>query len=801
MYRTLTFRFFRCVAVVSLLWATSCSNGEISECTDSSDHETLPIELGVRVHDVSTRTHLDPDGAGTGTVIPVYWSDGDRINVNGSNSDPLRVGNDEKRIDAEFTVRNVTAPFYILYPAGIYMNAADESGRLVTVELPAEQHYSPTSFGEGTAILYGSAEMETGPIFLNNRCGAIRLSLTDDAVDAGVLRKIVLSSNGSDAPIAGTFQFNLEDGTLVSTGGTNEVTLLLPEDGISLSNTEAKDFYFTIPAGEYPEGFTITILGDLGRTMTCQWLRSEAGADPGVVVTAGRIVNFAQMNFDASRQITSVEDWEAFAASVNGGDAWEEEWACTDGVVRLATDIATEKALTHIKNWTGVFDGCGHTITQAAATLPLFGRVTGGTIRNLVLAGEMNPAEPTGATTGAVALAGLLETGGTLENCINRMSISWSGAGSIAMAGFVRSFTGGTIRKCVNEADLDFTVDCTRTAWNGYAGGIVARILTLSTSAVIEECENKGVISCTTVDTNVGLNYAYLGGIAGWLSDGTVENHAVFRNCSNHATLSFTSGSTTSASKKPVCCGGILGLGAVSSSSLISDPLTETHYYAEFDGCVNRGTIMNGGISSSDSSNPLTKVYSGGIAGVIFGLAEQHTSMTDCRNYGDIRSYEGSYSRAALCGIAGGLIGLGGYVDLVGCEVSDVTIGTLEKQSYAIGGVAGTLLTTFSVTDCRVFAQLEMIQSTNYTVNHYALGVATDNDIYGDERLSLSGSVIRNSSFGGSITTSTVLYSATNMGSPKKTEFDELNFETYIVARAYTGSDIAVEGNAYWNGL
>lgn len=808
MYKTLTaIRHYSRYALIgtSMLFATACTQTDTVE-PPLDEPEGNTVTLGLSVRNLSTRTHLDPDASGT--LIPVYWSDGDRISVNGSASDPLAVATGEKRTAAEFTVRNVEAPYHILYPEDIYLKAADETGRHILIGIPAEQTYSPTSFGDGSAILYGTVETEGGQVALTNRCGAVRFTLTDDADIPGLLRKIVLRSNAPEAPIAGEFAFDLTDGKLdpIAERGSNEVTLLLPDEGVTLDPATARDFYLTIPAGDYPQGFTITFVGDCGRTMECQWLRAAQGAEPGITVHAGRIVRFASMNFDAKRRITSEEDWNEFALAVNTSenDDWMEEWADRNGTVKLAADISATELTCITKEWTGTFDGDGHTITRTQAALPLFATVCG-TIRNLTLAGKMTPSSL--SVSGSVALASVLE-GGTLENCINKMNIVHEGAMHAAMAGLVRSFKGGAIRKCVNEGDLTLIVDCSSDSYNAYAGGIAATIHDLSSKAEIEDCTNKGKISIRTdmgSDNNNGLNFAGFGGIAGWLADGDADRFARFSHCTNSGTIIYEHGSSAKAPSKTLCCGGILGLGApATSTSAISNPLTSTCYYAEFDTCSNEGAILNGGISASSSGAPLNKIYSGGIAGAVFGLPDKHSLIRNCINTGSVQPHEGKYSRAAFSGVCAGLIGLGGYVSIEDCEVR-ATIGTTKAMAYAVGGGAGIMLTTFSMTGCRIQADLQFIQAQGSgsakTLNHYALGAATNSELEASS-LSLSGSSISGCSFGGSITTSTASgYSATSWSTPQKTGFDTTNFAEWILSPAYTDSEIVCDSNTYWNGL
>ena len=81
------------------------------------------------------------------SVLPVYWSNGDMIAVNGIVSNALELDPGEKASSAVFKVRNVSAPYYVLYPA-TGMESIDEDYRMKVI-IPGEQNYVEDSFDNG----------------------------------------------------------------------------------------------------------------------------------------------------------------------------------------------------------------------------------------------------------------------------------------------------------------------------------------------------------------------------------------------------------------------------------------------------------------------------------------------------------------------------------------------------------------------------------------------------------------------------------------------------------------------------
>lgn len=202
-----------------------------------------------------------------------------------------------------------------------------------------------------------------------------------------------------------------------------------------------------------------------------------------------------------------------------------------------------------IENFSGTFDGGGHTISglnvRSGTDRGLFGR-NSGTIKNLKVSGDVTGGTNTGGIVG-------YNNGGTVQNCtfsgtvkngsnvggiVGRNGGTVTGCGNLGTVsgpttddgagGIVGYLDDGTVEKCYNLGTI------TSTEWYGDAGGIVGYIHNTS-DARVSQCYNTGEVTA--------LNKS-AGGIVGFI----YTEASVVENCYN--TGSITSNSTV---------GGIVG--------------------------------------------------------------------------------------------------------------------------------------------------------------------------------------------------------------------------------------------------
>ena len=228
------------VAVAVLFAGFSCT-------TDATE------DLGVAVGGQTTltlsleesRTQL---GEKAGEVYPLYWSNGDKISVNGVESAEVEVG--ANSAVATFTFPGtLTTPYCIAYPA-----AAEGQ-----VLFAAEQSYAEGTFANGVSTMYGYSE-NGGGVSLNHLTGVLKIGVTGSA-------KLVLAqiSTVDRAPIAGAFDIDFATGELTATSASQELISYSFGEGVQLS-AEPTYLHVAVPAGVYNELY-VTLYDEDGGVM------------------------------------------------------------------------------------------------------------------------------------------------------------------------------------------------------------------------------------------------------------------------------------------------------------------------------------------------------------------------------------------------------------------------------------------------------------------------------------------------------------------------------------------------------
>ena len=155
------------VAVVAL-FAYAC-------VTDATE------DLGVKVGGQSTEITLSLEESRThiagkdGETYPLYWSEGDKIAVNGIASEPLAKEAHGKTA-ATFVVNGeLTYPQSIVYPAPAEGAVAAEGLQVVT--FPATQNYVAGSFDEGAVPMYAHVADAEAQTSLQHLAGVLRIAV------------------------------------------------------------------------------------------------------------------------------------------------------------------------------------------------------------------------------------------------------------------------------------------------------------------------------------------------------------------------------------------------------------------------------------------------------------------------------------------------------------------------------------------------------------------------------------------------------------------------------------------------
>ena len=256
-------------ALLSMLFV-GCQTDMIDSTIDGDGSITLTVSTAV------TRTSL---GEKTGDVYPVYWSEGDKISVNGVQSEEAVI-KAEDASTAQFTIdSSVKYPYNITYPYA--SNCTATAPRVV---FPAQQSYVEGTFASGSAPMCGYVENRTTKIELKHLAGVLRIPLKAKK-EGETLQKVVVTSN-SGAKLAGEFAVNCSASTITpNAGAVNYVTYVLP-DNFALSTSKASMLHIALPAVEVGS-CKVEFYDGAGEKMTTSW--------NGGVLKAGVVREFKEV--------------------------------------------------------------------------------------------------------------------------------------------------------------------------------------------------------------------------------------------------------------------------------------------------------------------------------------------------------------------------------------------------------------------------------------------------------------------------------------------------------------------------
>lgn len=279
--------------------------------------------------------------------------------------------------------------------------------------------------------------------------------------------------------------------------------------------------------------------------------------------------------------------------------------------------------------FTGTFDGGGNTIK--GITVPVFGTISGATIKNLTVEGAINT-----SVANTAGVVGLISNSGTVKNCVNKatvISTDQDTAGVVGKAlGKLASATI-IIDGCVNYGDITGKKD---------SAGVVARfdIGSAATNGTyhVKNCANYGTIfgtentggviglysnnaanSVSYVENNynsgnISTSGNQIGGIAGYFRVYSKTMDVAVRNCMNKGNIS-----STFASAK---IGGIVGQGNGSTGAYV----LESNYNS---GSVENTNNENEGpvVGTMNASATIRNNYALDI-GETYGVTDYATMVT-----------------------------------------------------------------------------------------------------------------------------------------------------------------------------
>lgn len=253
-------------AVVFLLTAIfcGCQTDNTTDVQHNGDGTTITITLP------ESRTSL---GEKEGTTYPVYWSEGDRIAINGVSSQDVSINADDRSKATFFIDESVKYPYSITYP---YTSTTTASSPKVVV--PTVQNYTEGSFESGSTPMCGYLAEHSNRVTLKHLAGVLRFPVK--ASSNGIVLKSVVITSKDGVKLSGEFAVNCSAATMSATANaTNTITYNLPNN-FTLSTSQESVFYIAIPAVNIGD-CTIEFIESSGEKMTCAW--SDKSVKAGIV--------------------------------------------------------------------------------------------------------------------------------------------------------------------------------------------------------------------------------------------------------------------------------------------------------------------------------------------------------------------------------------------------------------------------------------------------------------------------------------------------------------------------------------
>ena len=247
-------------------FAIGCQNDTSSYTAGESEGTTLSISLE------QTRTSLGQKG--DNGIYPAYWSEGDKIVVNGELSGEAQIDATNRGSATFHLSQSLSSPYCITYP----YCAATTAERSI-VEFASEQSYAEGTFSTATAPMCGYAESSSDNISLSHLSTVLHFPIKA-SYEGVVLDKVVITST-SEAKLSGKFEVDCKNATISATEGCESVvTYTLPAD-YTLSTSTASDLFIVLPAVEVGT-CKIEFVETSGKKMVTTW-NPSAPLSKGVV--------------------------------------------------------------------------------------------------------------------------------------------------------------------------------------------------------------------------------------------------------------------------------------------------------------------------------------------------------------------------------------------------------------------------------------------------------------------------------------------------------------------------------------
>lgn len=696
--------------------------GEI-QVPEQQEDEAGTMVIGAELSDSPdaddvTKTLISDNGNKT---YSVFWAEGDQILVNGETSTNIDIDPDNKK-SASFTLPVVDAPYCAVYPAGLYVKdsykTVKEDSTVIEITIPSTQTYVENGFDPNAAIMTARGEAGGGLAFKH------AMAYLKVAVNGTAVKSIRVNGNDNEA-LSGAYIISYSKSEVAFGPKKNEKGKAIGNTSATISCgeigvTSGTPVFIAIPAREYKEGLTLTIVNAENQYQVVHSMKSFT-AVPGKVYPTEIAFNAAGTYLEGG--IYTVEDWNGFVAAVNKGDwsAWKTTVDGKEGV-HLMADIYSSTNLPRTNDkkadgskceWDGEFYGHNHIITHAG-TEPLFLHVgKTGKIMDLKVAGkriantnngwpgvlvlnnngEINNCESSvditleGNSTNASTIC--RSNNGKIINCKNTGNITIKNPTAEVKVGGITLYSSGTITGCTNtgavnvtgvnvgcvvggvayavsgsaadlhnegEISIDANLSAVRTI---YLGGVIANAEYNGVCSKLSKCSNSGALSIHKKGKFV-MRGGAIGGVVAAINAGKKgaegSTFTGFTNCSNSGNISFVEDET--GDNYAYAVGGVVGR----CVNVKDVHYLNNGYYTVVRGAVNTGDIevyTANGQKAALGNSGARQTYVGGIAGYMCGVSSTDKAIVRGKSTCTITT------GSALGGdIAGGLVGGGAMLSI-----------------------------------------------------------------------------------------------------------------------------------------
>lgn len=631
----------------------------------------------------------------------IAWQDGDKIGAYATTSKNQSSAVSVEGGDVTITVKSSVAltagdVVYAYYPYTKSNNEAEVT--TVALQIPSVQVSGSADAMPMVSLpftLTGDVEANTatevGTLQFLNLGSIVKLNIfSSNASFQGETIESVAFEAG--APCAGSFSYNLTTvnaSTPVAISGYSETTVnVTGRATVGADAAHAGEYSLVVAPGTYSGRFIIrTNRADYTYTSSKSRDYERAHVKPLNIDLAS--ANWVE-NTGYDTSIDSPREFLAFLAGTSSGD--------TDDYT-ISTDLNMDgyTLSTSASGFGGTLDGGLHTISNLAASIPMFAE-NSGTISNLIIGESCSFTVPV-----ADKVFGTLvkkDHGGSYESIRNKADVTCTVTADmtsyIIIGGIVGTAYGATFTSCTNSGHIKLDATGYKQRATGL-GGLVG----YAESSTFGSCINRGPVTAladygdpntkfdsdvVSTNPNVGIN---VGGILGCGMDFSTDSYCSFTSCQNESagviTLTHTQYQKLAAvsASRQVCVGGVLGRARGNMHS-----------------CKNFAPINVTALGDPVNDYWKRQNYVFNVGGVA-GAGRYALSFDSCTNEGDISfAYVGSYDGKATDQSAVG--GICGWEDYDGDEIlsgcADIyaklckmkaNITVTGEGSSAVGGIFG----------------------------------------------------------------------------------------------------------------